>query len=171
MFTLLIGGAGSGKSALAETIVQSLPGDRFYIATMAPQDGECRQRIEKHRRQRAGKAFQTLECFLHLAEAPVSSGSNVLLEDVGNLLANELFDPAGGGADAVIAGMDFLLQRARHVTAVTNDVFCGGADFSDETLRYLRELARFNRHFAPQADTVAEIVCGIPNLLKGETLW
>ena len=56
MFTLVVGGAASGKSEYAESLVlQDLP--RYYIATMQPFDGECRARIAKHRRMRAEKQF------------------------------------------------------------------------------------------------------------------
>ena len=48
MTTLVIGGAASGKSAYAETLMADLAPPRWYIATLRPWDGECRARIEKH---------------------------------------------------------------------------------------------------------------------------
>lgn len=53
MFTLVIGGAASGKSEYAEAHVETLPGRRLYIATMEPWDEECRARIARH--QAAGR--------------------------------------------------------------------------------------------------------------------
>ena len=41
MFTLVIGGAASGKSEYAEGHALSLSGRRVYLATMHPADGEC----------------------------------------------------------------------------------------------------------------------------------
>ena len=41
---------------------------------------------------------------------------------------------------------------------------------SEDTLRYLRALAAINRLLAARADTVAEIICGLPNYLKGGPL-
>ena len=32
---------------------------------------------------------------------------------------------------------------------------------------YLRNLAMLNREFAREADLVTEVVCGLPNVLKG----
>ena len=171
MFTLLIGGAASGKSALAEKLVQAQPQPRIYIATMRPGDRECVARIQKHRQQRAGKGFITLECYRNLSGISLPANSSVLLEDLGNLLVNELYQPDGGGMEAVLSGMDTLLQCAAHVTAVTNEVFSGGAAYGADTLHYLRELARINRRLARQADVVAELVCGLPNVLKGAPLW
>ena len=168
MLTLVIGGAGSGKSAFAEELVCRLPGERIYLAAMLPRDGESRKRVEKHRAQRTGKGFETLERGLDLAGAALPAGANGLLEDRSNLLANEVFSPAGGGEDAVRRGLRSLHAAAGNLSVVTNELFSGGADYSEETLAYLRALARLNRELAARADLVVEVVCGLPNVLKGE---
>ena len=167
MFTLVIGGAASGKSAFAENLVLRLPGARLYIATMQPFDAESLRRIEKHRAQRAGKGFVTLERAVDLSGAEIPAGSNVLLEDLSNLLANEMYSGSGGGADAVLRGVEAVLGACGNLTVVTNEVFSGGADYAGDTQRFLCELAALNRSLAARADVVAEIVCGIPNVLKG----
>ena len=69
MLSVIIGGAGSGKSAFAEDLVCRLPGQRLYIATMTSKDAESLQRIARHREARAGRGFQTLERGLNLAGA------------------------------------------------------------------------------------------------------
>ena len=74
MLTLIIGGAGSGKSAFAEALVCRLPGKRLYLATMLPHGAESRARIEKHRAQRAGQGFETLERGLDLAGRQIPAG-------------------------------------------------------------------------------------------------
>ena len=168
MLNLIIGGAGSGKSAFAEKLIQRLPGQRVYLATLEPFDDECRARIEKHRAQRAALGFTTLERYTDLSGAALPAGANVLLEDLSNLLANEVFSPAGGGEEAVRRGLRALHAAAGNLSVVTNELFSGGADYSEETLAYLRALARLNRELAAQADLVVEVVCGLPNVLKGE---
>ena len=168
MLTLIIGGAGSGKSAFAEQLVSPLPGERIYLATMEPFDEECCARIEKHRLQRAALGFTTVERYRDLAGAEIPAGANVLLEDLSNLLANEMFSPQGGGADAVRRGLHSLNAAAGSLTVVTNEIFSGGADYAEETLDFLRELACLNRELAAGADLVVEVVCGLPNVLKGE---
>ena len=61
MLALVTGGSGSGKSAWAEDLVLSLgEGRRIYIATMYPFDEESHRRIERHRKMRAGKGFETV---------------------------------------------------------------------------------------------------------------
>jgi len=167
MFTLVIGGAASGKSEFAEQYVRKLPGRRIYLATMEPFGAEGRARIEKHRRQREGKGFETWERYVDLAALRLPQGANVLLECLGNLTANELYSPGGGGADAVLRGVDSLLAQCESLTAVTNEVCSGGTGYAGDTLTYLKELSRIHRVLAARADTVVEVVCGLPNVLKG----
>lgn len=167
MLTLVIGGAASGKSEFAENLVLTLPGRRVYVATMEPYDGECLARIEKHRRQRAGKGFLTLERYRDLGGLEVPTGANVLLECMSNLLANELYSPQGGGSAAVLGGVERLCARCANLTIVTNEVFSGGKDYEVDTLRYLRALGSVNRALAARANRVVEVVCGCANVLKG----
>lgn len=167
MLTLVIGGAGSGKSRYAEALVASQPGPRVYLATMRPTDGESDRRVLRHRAQREGMGFLTVERYTDLTGAPVPPGSSVLLEDLGNLLANEMFDGEGGGAAAVRTGLEVLIGRCADLCVVSNEVFSGGSDYAGETLDYLRELAALNRELAAKADRVVELVCGLPNVLKG----
>lgn len=167
MFTLIIGGSASGKSEYAESQAMRLPGRRIYLAAMRPWDAECLGRIARHRLLRRDKGFETVERYTDLAGLELPAGASVLLECMSNLTANELYDPEGGGEAAVLRGIDALLARSRHLTVVTNDVFSGGAAYDGDTLRYLRALAGINRALAARADAVAEIVCGLPNYLKG----
>ena len=173
MTILVCGGAASGKSAYAEQLLCKLSGDapRVYLATMRPFGPEAAARIEKHRAQRAGRGFETVECYVNLSSAPVPPDSAVLLEDVGNLCANELFDAEGSGdgaADAVVRGVEALRRRCRVLVIVSNEVASGGADYAGDTLHYLRVLGELNRRLAALSDAVCEVVCGIPDYYKGE---
>lgn len=168
MLTIVVGGAGSGKSAFAEAHVGRLSGRKIYFATMLPRDGESRARVEKHRAQRAHLGFETLERGLDLENTVIPEGANVLLEDLSNLLANEMYEPAGGGIDDVRRGLRHLIGKCENLTVVTSEIFSGGADYDDESLRYMRSLADLNRELAARADLVVEVVCTLPNILKGE---
>ena len=170
MLSLIVGGAASGKSEYAERRVLSLPGRRIYLAAMEPWDDECRARIARHRAARAGRGFETVERYRDLSGLSVPSDGNILLEDLSNLLANELYSPECRGADAVCTGLRSLLRRCANLTVVTNEVFSGGADYAEGTLAYMRALADLNRWLAEEADFVCEVVCGLPNVLKGEEL-
>lgn len=97
MMYLIIGGSGSGKSAYAEELLFSLPdaGKKYYIATMQVCDEESRRRVQKHRKQREGKRFDTIEQPVHVSGAltQMDAGKkSAMLECVSNLVANEMFD-------------------------------------------------------------------------------
>lgn len=168
MLTIVTGGAGSGKSAFAEKHVCALPGRKIYLATMLPRDWESRERVRKHRAQRAHLGFETLERGLDLAGADIPANANVLLEDLSNLLANEVYEAAGGGEDSVCRGLEHLIASCGNLTVVTNEVFSGGKDYDPESLRYMRVLTDLNRWLAARADLAVEVVCTLPNVLKGE---
>lgn len=172
MMTLVIGGAASGKSEFAEGLVLdagNLP--RYYIATMQPFDGECRARIRRHREMRAKKQFTTVECFVNLEQVTLPQKGVVLLECMSNLAANELYSPDGAGDAAVESiqrGIRRLKSQCQELVIVSNEVFSGGSNYEGDTLRYLRVLAEVNRMLAKEADTVYEVVCGVPVCHKGE---
>ena len=170
MLTLVVGGAASGKSQYAEDLVLGSPLPRFYLATMEVWDAECAARVEKHRQMRAQKQFATVECPLHLDTVQLPARGTVLLEDLGNLAANELYDPQGAGDNtvaAILAGVDRLTKQCTELVIVTNEVFSGGADYADDTHRYLLALAQLNNAIAARAHRVVRVVCGIPVYYKG----
>lgn len=170
MLTLVVGGAASGKSAYAECLVLQTALPRYYLATMQVWDAECAARVEKHRRMRAEKQFETLECPLHLGTVRLPARGTALLEDLGNLTANELYDPAGAGeaaASAILDGLGRLAAQCEHLVVVSNEVFSGGADYAGDTDRYLKALAQVNNALAARADAVVRVVCGIPVYHKG----
>ena len=79
-----------------------------------------------------------------------------------------MYEPDGGGMEAVRRGLRHLISACGNLTIVTNEIFSGGADYDEESLRYMRALADLNRELAARADLVVEVVCGLPNVLKGE---
>lgn len=170
MLTLVVGGAASGKSEYAERLVLQTALPRYYLATMQVWDAECAARVEKHRRMRAEKQFETLECPLHLGTVHLPARGTALLEDLGNLTANELYDPTGAGeaaASAILDGLDRLAAQCEHLVVVSNEVFSGGANYAGDTDRYLKALAQVNNALAARADAVVRVVCGIPVYYKG----
>ena len=173
MLTLVIGGAASGKSDYAERLVLRTACPRYYLATMQVWDAECAARVEKHRRMRAARQFETIECPLHLETVQLPVRGTVLLEDLGNLAANELYDPAGAGqaaAAAMLHGLDVLAAQCENLIVVSNEVFSGGADYAGDTDLYLKTLAQINNGLAARADAVIRVVCGIPVWYKGEKI-
>jgi len=173
VFTLVIGGAASGKSEYAESLIMASPRfPRYYLATMEPFDEEGRKRVEKHRRMRAHKRFETVERYTDLVSVRLPGRGAVLLECVGNLAANELYSPGGAGsaADAlaaIVGGVDSLLAQCEDLVVVSNEVFTGGTDYAQGTEDYLRLVAGVNCALAQRADRVCEVICGLAQYYKG----
>ena len=92
----------------------------------------------------------------------------MLIEDLPNLAANELFSPEGGGADAVLSGVDRICNIVSSVTIVTGDIFSDSAEYDVGTREYMEMLADLHMRIAAKADNVVEVVCGIPCAVKGE---
>lgn len=171
MLTFVMGGAGSGKSAYAESLLAASPGPRYYLATMQVWDEECRRRVERHRALRAGKGFLTLERPLDLAGLLLPEPGALLLEDLTNLAANERYDPNGAGPrtpETVYAGLQALHRQTTHLIVVGNELFCGGTDYEGDTLSYLRMLGKIHRRLATLADNVCEVTAGYPVYYKGK---
>ncbi len=170
MLILVTGGAGSGKSAFAESLLDGWRGEKIYLATMAAGDGESLRRIERHRAMRAGKGFATVERQRDLEMLSLPTGCAVLVEDLPNLWANQFFAPGGepGREEDVLAGLDTLCSTAARVVVVSGELFSDGTDYAPETVRYLEGLATLHRALAARAAAVYEVVCGIPVTWKGE---
>ena len=116
--------------------------------------------------QRADKGFQTLECEKNLASADIADGSIVLLEDLVNLMANEMFD--GGDVNRIVPALNVLAKKCGHLIMVTNDIFSDGIEYAESTQEYIRQLAQINNAAAQIADYVVEVVYSIPIAVKGE---
>ena len=66
--TLILGGARSGKSRRAQTLVEAVGPHRVFVATAEPFDAEMRDRIARHREER-GEGWRTVEAPLELPAA------------------------------------------------------------------------------------------------------
>ena len=190
MITLVTGGSGSGKSEYAEgEIIKLGEKRRIYIATMKPWDEECRQRIERHRRMRAEKKFDTVERYRQLEQLNIEGippachkgpfPAAVLLECLSNLVSNELFGVGGEGekidltedggrrtADAVVRGVLRLGSLVEDLVIVTNEVFSDGATYDPATNLYRQVLGTVNCRLGAAAGRVVEVAAGIPNVIK-----
>lgn len=170
MTTLVTGGSKCGKSSFAERILDGFSGRKIYIATMQPFGSDAFEAIERHRKMRAGKGFETIEKYTDIHEISLSGECAVLLECVGNLCANEMF--SGGEiaapADKIAEGIKQLSERAAELVIVTNQVGSDGISYSAGTAEYIRVMGEINRKIAGYANNVIECVYGIPVVLKGE---
>lgn len=184
MRVLVVGGAASGKSELAERLCVALAADAgqddavTYIATMESAGTEASRRIARHRALREGKGFSLAEIPRDIAAADLSGVRVALLEDLGNLVANELFGPGGfdgnhldearDRASAMVnRDLDALGARARHVVVVSPEVGAAGERLDEVTRSYCTVLSEAAAWWASRCDVVVEVVCGLPLWVVG----
>jgi len=97
MICFVLGKPNSGKSLRAEELAVSMADEhKVYVATMKVIDEAGRARVEKHRKQREGKGFETVELLYGLLKLPPMieepEKTTVLLECLSNLVGNEIYD-------------------------------------------------------------------------------
>lgn len=162
---LIMGENDSGKSRFAEQIAAQMPGKRFYLATMIPVTVENSERIQKHRIQRKHLHCQTFELPYRISNRLISADDTVLLEDVSNLLANNLFEKKGTMI-SVFDDIKQLKEQCRCMIAVTISALQDEC-YEGETKEYIRALNQLNQMLFTMADSVAEMNCHIPVCRKG----
>lgn len=169
MLILVTGGSASGKSAYAESLCLARA-PRYYVACMQPYGEEGAARVARHRAMRKDKGFTTVERYADLSSLVLPERGCALLEDAGNLAANEMFRDGGvqDPFDAVLSGVEALSGQCDRLVVVTGEIGSDGVSYDPATTAYLAALGRINRALAARADAVIETVAGIPVPLKGD---
>lgn len=172
MITLVTGGSKCGKSRYAEKLFSLLGDGKYYIATMSPVGADAREIIARHRQMREGKGYITVECQRDICNADVPGKSVVLVECMGNLLANEMFvgNDIFKPADKIVSDIKTLAGKVSELIIVTNEVGGDGVEYSPETKLYISQLSEINRRISEFADNVIECVYGIPVPRKGAVI-
>lgn len=168
--TFVLGGAASGKSALAETLVSEAAAGaghkKTYIATAQAFDAEMTAKIARHRDMR-GPGWTTVEAALDLPRALVQvPADHIILIDCLTLwLTNLLL--ADRDPDAATDDLLTALDSAPPCTIVSNEVGQGIVPENALARRFREAQGRLNIRIAARADTVVHVVAGLPNVLKG----
>jgi adenosylcobinamide kinase/adenosylcobinamide-phosphate guanylyltransferase len=166
--TLVIGGARSGKSRYAESLIAKTPPPWTYVATAEALDAEMTQRIAEHRARRGAK-WRTLESPRDLpgALATLPANASVLVDCVTLWLSNLLH--AAADIDAETARLDEALGKmSGHVVLVSNEVGWGIVPENALARRFRDLQGRLNQHVAAHANRVVLVAAGLPLVLKGE---
>lgn len=150
------------------------PAHLAYFATMQRGGREAQARIEKHLAQRAGKEFVTYETpvLSALADALVDASATVLLDDLGNLVANEMFGVETPNADTeelarrICASLLGLAGRVRHLVVVADTVGEAGWRGGGPTLAWIECCETCCCLLANAADEVVEVRGGIAQTVK-----
>ena len=163
--TLVLGGARSGKSRHAESLLTAGPPPWCYLATAQAFDGEMADRIAIHRARR-GDEWRTLEAPLDIDAALAEAAGLPVLIDcltlwVSNLLlAEREVDAAASG---LLAAID---RRAAPTILVANETGLGIVPDNALARRFRDAAGSLNQRVAARADRVLFMVAGLPMVVK-----
>ncbi len=179
MVVLVYGGAASGKSEYAETVSLELAKSStdarlYYLATMIAYGKEGEYRVKRHRKLREGKGFCTIEQPIDIENVVAQMGvqSVVLLEDLSNLVANELYVTDEDGnyitraveevVEKISSGIEELAKQCESLVIVSTNIFEDGCDYDESTRAFILALGELHQKISSYANRLVEVVAGIP---------
>jgi adenosylcobinamide kinase/adenosylcobinamide-phosphate guanylyltransferase len=169
-FTLVLGGARSGKSAFAQASAEALAaetgGRLVMVATAQAFDSEMAERIARHREDR-GPAWTTVEASLDLAGAldRLEAGDVVVVDCLTLWLSNRML----GERDVAAAAAELVAVVGRFEGAlwlVSNEVGFGIVPDNALARRFRDEAGRLHQALAEAADAVTLVMAGLSLRLK-----
>ncbi|MES2400167.1 MAG: bifunctional adenosylcobinamide kinase/adenosylcobinamide-phosphate guanylyltransferase [Pseudomonadota bacterium] len=177
---LILGGQKSGKSRRAEMLArdwmaQSPTHKSVLIATAQPWDDEMRERIARHRTDRAERVpgMSTLEVPLALSAAirQSSAPDTLVVVDCLTLWLTNMLMPAGGAqgqAEFSLGDLVLAIQSSPGpVVLVGNEIGLGVIPLGRETRAFVDALGSLNQAAAAACERVTLMVAGLPLVLKG----
>lgn len=157
-YTLLTGGARSGKSAMAQRLAESSGLSVTVIATAEARDEEMADRIRRHRAERPA-TWTTLEAPLDLLAAIGSTPpDHFVLLDCLTLWVSNLME-SGRDVESCAAQVASEMTRRRGVV-VTNEVGLGVIPDNELSRRFVDRLGAVNACFARSAERALLMVAG-----------
>jgi adenosylcobinamide kinase/adenosylcobinamide-phosphate guanylyltransferase len=169
MRQLILGGARSGKSALAERIASESEREVVYVATAQAGDAEMAARIAHHRDRRPAQ-WSSVEEPLALAKVlrDHARGDRCLLVDcltlwLSNLLGHDDTTRFARERDALL---DALPTLPGGILLVSNEVGLGVVPMGELTRRFVDEAGRLHQQVAQRCERVLFVAAGLPLTLK-----
>jgi adenosylcobinamide kinase/adenosylcobinamide-phosphate guanylyltransferase len=166
--TLVLGGARSGKSRYAESLVTATPPPWVYVATAQALDAEMAERIAHHRKRRSD-GWHTIEEPHDLQDAidAAPAGAAVLVDCMTLWLTNRML--AEADMEVETHRLEAALARRNGLTVlVSNEVGSGIVPDNALARRFADLQGRLNQRLAARADRVVLVVAGLPLIVKGQ---
>jgi adenosylcobinamide kinase / adenosylcobinamide-phosphate guanylyltransferase len=164
--TFVIGGARSGKSRYAESLLATFPAPWAYVATAEAADAEMTARIAQHKARRGGD-WRTVEAPRDIVAAlNICVGMPVLVDCLTLWLSNLML--AEADIEAESARLEQALMTATTpVVLVANEVGLGIVPATPLGRRFRDAQGVLNQRIAARADKVLLMVAGLPLAVKG----
>ncbi|MBT2341808.1 MULTISPECIES: bifunctional adenosylcobinamide kinase/adenosylcobinamide-phosphate guanylyltransferase [Pseudomonas] len=173
MLQLILGGARSGKSRLAEKLAADTGLPVTYIATSQPLDGEMSARVAQHRARRPAQ-WALVEEPLALAQVlqENAAAGHCLLVDcltlwLTNLLMLDTPEQLNTEREALL---DSVAALPGEIIFVSNETGMGVVPLGELTRRYVDEAGWLHQALAERCQRVVLTVAGLPLTLKGTAL-
>ena len=173
MLQLILGGARSGKSRLAEKLAAESGCAVTYIATSQPLDSEMNERV-RHHRERRPEHWALIEEPIELARVlrDNARANTCLLVDcltlwLTNLLMLEDLQRLNAERDALL---ECLADLPGEIVFVSNETGMGVVPLGELTRRYVDEAGWLHQALAERCQRVVLTVAGLPLTLKGTAL-
>jgi len=169
MKIFISGGCKNGKSYYAQHLAKAQrvcpqTGSLYYIATMKPVDPEDDMRILRHRQDREGWGFTTIEQPVDIEKIlnKCDHNQSFLLDSLTALLANEMFLPDGGiyeqTVEKITNGVRLITDKINNIVIVSDYIYSDAVLYDPVTEQYRRYLAEIDRSAAGNCDVVLEVV-------------
>jgi adenosylcobinamide kinase / adenosylcobinamide-phosphate guanylyltransferase len=164
--TLVLGGARSGKSHHAESLITALPPPWIYVATAEAGDDEMAARIKSHR-ERRGAQWRTIEAPRDLAKALSACGDGPVLVDCLTLWLSNLMLAEANIEEETEQLEKALVAANGPLVLVANEVGSGIVPSYALGRRFRDLQGVLNQRIAARAERVILTVAGLPLALKG----
>ena len=173
MKQLILGGARSGKSSLAERLATERGQEVVYIATATGDDEEMVQRIRQHQ-QRRPPGWKLVESPLTLSaelEKNAADSRCVLVDCLTLWLSNWLMlDDMPRYEEEKTRLLILLPQLPGDIILVSNETGMGVVPMGELTRCFVDEAGWMHQALARCCDRVILTVAGLPQVLKGPNL-
>jgi len=171
MLQLILGGARSGKSRLAEQTAISMQLAVTYVATAQALDSEMQSRIAHHQNQRPAH-WSLVEEPLFLAKTlqKIDRPNQIILVDCLTLWLTNLLllDDQNVQEFECEQLLKVLPKLQSEIILVSNETGLGVVPLGEISRRFVDEAGRLHQVLGQIADKVVFCVAGFPMILKGE---
>lgn len=166
--TVVLGGASSGKSKIAEKLCIHSGMDMVYLASAQVFDKEMRTKVEQHRTDRGMHWCTIEEPFAADRVISDAKAGQILLFDCATMwLTNHLL--AEHDLETETEKLTVALQKTKaRVVVVSNETGMGIVPENALSRRFRIAQGDLNQRLAAEAQRVIGVMAGLPFALKGD---